>query len=73
MPDDLLKKFATRLRARRLKMNLSQRDLARQVGISSKSLCNLEMGNNWPSLPVYVALTRFMLPKKRIPFIPTQS
>lgn len=70
MPEPLLTKFAAALRARRLNMKMSQRELARQVGISSKSLCNLEMGNNWPSVPVYVALTRVMLPKKRIPFLP---
>lgn len=70
MPQNLLKSFAAALRARRTQMNMSQRDLARRVGISSKSLCNLEMGNNWPSMPVYVALIRVMKPKKRLPFIP---
>ena len=38
--------------------SLSQCELAEQVGISNKTLNNVERGNNWPSVPVLIKLRR---------------
>lgn len=50
--------FGTALRERRYKEGISQTELSKRVGISSKTICNAEMGNNWLSLPVYAAICR---------------
>ncbi len=48
--------FSAALRGRREAARLSQAELARKIGVSSKSLSNIEAGHNLPSLPVYAAL-----------------
>ena len=45
--------FGLRLRARRVRQGLSQAELCRRVKISQKGYNCLEMGRNWPSIPVY--------------------
>jgi DNA-binding XRE family transcriptional regulator len=67
--DEALKKFGIALRNRRKTVGMTQRKLAKCAGISSKSICNIEMGNNWPSVPVLIAMSRILHPGKKIPFI----
>lgn len=55
-----LRKFGEAVREKRAELRVSQVDLARLVGISNKTLFNIEAGNNWPSLPVYAALCRHL-------------
>ena len=61
--------FALAIRKRRKEMGFTQRELALAAGISPKSLCNVEMGNNWPSVPVYLALVDKLEPQARVPFL----
>jgi len=57
MPQDLARFSADMTEARAL-ARLSQCELAEQVGISNKTLNNVERGNNWPSVPVLIKLRR---------------
>lgn len=50
--------FGAALRKRRREQMMTQTELGSRVGVSSKTLCNVEMGVNWLSLPVYVAICR---------------
>jgi transcriptional regulator with XRE-family HTH domain len=54
-----LKSFGRALRRERTARNLTQVQLARELGLSSKSVCAFEYGVNWPSMPAYIALCRF--------------
>jgi transcriptional regulator with XRE-family HTH domain len=58
--DEALKKFGIALRNRRKTVGMTQRKLAKCAG---------EMGNNWPSVPVLIAMSRILHPGKKIPFI----
>lgn len=52
-----LKRFGQNLKAHRLDSGFpTLRSLADKVGISYKSLFNIEAGLNWPSMPVYLRL-----------------
>ena len=64
-----LTKLGLAMRAKRKELGLTQRDLAQRVNISPKSLCNVEMGNNWPSLQVYLALVKALKPRSHAPFV----
>lgn len=46
--------------ARRLARELSQTGLAHLVGISNKTLENIESGRNWPSMQVYIVLCKVL-------------
>lgn len=46
--------------ALRLSRNLSQTALAHLVGISNKTLENVESGRNWPSMQVYIVLCKVL-------------
>ena len=48
------KRLGRLVRARRIAMGMTQIELADLVGISNKTLFNIECGSNWPSLPIYV-------------------
>lgn len=56
----ILAAFAKALRKHRDALGLGQSDVAKKVGISAKTLCNIEASNNFPSLPVYAALCRVL-------------
>lgn len=51
-----LKAMGAALRAARVERGISQIAMAKTIGISNKQLCNIEKGNNWPSLQVYSAI-----------------
>lgn len=53
-----LPEFAKALRARRKLCGFNQTKLSYEVGVSMKTLNNLEYARNWPSLPLYFALVR---------------
>jgi len=65
-----LQAFGLALRARRKLLRYSNAALGREVGVSSKSLCNIESGNNYPSVPVLAALVRVLYAGQKIPFMP---
>jgi DNA-binding XRE family transcriptional regulator len=46
--------------ALRLSRDLSQTALAHLVGISNKTLQNIEAGRNWPSMQVYVVICKVL-------------
>lgn len=48
------------LLAHRNSRGLSQTALAHLVGISNKTLENIESGRNWPSLPVYIVICKVL-------------
>jgi len=52
------RELGVNIRARRKAIGMSQADVAREIGISSKTLCNVEMGLAWPSLPMFVRLCK---------------
>ena len=51
-----LPEFGSAVRARRKLCCVKLTWMAARVGISVKTLNNIESGRNWPSLPVYFAL-----------------
>ncbi len=56
-----LKHLADQARSRRLghtNPRLSQVEFARTLGVSNKTLDNIEAARNWPSMPVYIKLCR---------------
>lgn len=57
LPDEL-KALGETIYALRSKTDRSQLHLANTVGISCKTLSNLENGRYWPSVPVLLALRR---------------
>lgn len=52
--------FADTLRDARKRRNLSQKDLARQVGLTPNAICQLECGNNNPSYKTYQKLVALL-------------
>lgn len=62
------KQFGARLRERRVRMKISTSDLARRVGLSRKSILNIENGDRWPSLPRYFNLCQELIAGK-IPLV----
>ena len=50
--------FATNLKNRRVKRELSQGQLAARAGVSPQYISNLENGLSLPSLPILTELTR---------------
>lgn len=61
----ILLEFGRKVRAQRKALGLSQVNLAKKIGCVSNSISNVEYGNNFPSLPVYVALCREL--KMKVP------
>ncbi len=59
-----LKAFAAGLVKRRLQLDLKRVKVADAAGVSYSQLSHLELGNNWPTLPVYRALCRVLKLKK---------
>lgn len=53
-----LEDFASEVRRRRRKLNVTQTEIARRVGCSVKQINNIERAVNWPSMPVYLGLCR---------------
>ena len=62
------RQFGGLVRARRVALGLKQIDLAEKVKISNKTLHNIESGQNWPSLFVYVKLCRELACTEAPPF-----
>ena len=52
--------FNIRLKTLRRNRNLSQEELARQLGVSRQAIIALEQGSSLPSLPVIMALLRVL-------------
>jgi transcriptional regulator with XRE-family HTH domain len=50
------KLFGERLAQRRKQLGLSQRELAKRVGIRGPSLAEYETDDTWPSVPTLIAL-----------------
>lgn len=50
--------FAAEVRRRRMKLRVTQTEIARRVGCSVKQVNNIERAVNWPSMPVYLGLCR---------------
>lgn len=55
---EALKVFAAGIFARRLRLGYSRKRVADACGISYSQLSHLELGDNWPTVPVYRALCR---------------
>jgi DNA-binding XRE family transcriptional regulator len=55
-----MRRMAKNLRARRLRLNLRQNVVAGAVGISNKTLANIEAFKFAPSLQVYVDLCQVL-------------
>ena len=53
-----LMKFAAAVATRRMQLGLSRTELATRTGISYWQLSHIENAENWPTLPVYLALCR---------------
>jgi len=53
-----LKAMATQLRAGRKIMNVSVSQLAERVGCTIKNIYHIERAENFPSMPVYLAICR---------------
>ncbi len=66
-PEELAS-LAAAIRDRRLKNGLNQTEFAEQVGVSNKTMDNIEAARNWPSVPVYIAICR-VLRVGRIPLV----
>ena len=56
---DALKRLAAWLREQRELRGLSLMKLADEVGCSFKQIHNIEKGQNWPSMPLFVAICRY--------------
>lgn len=52
--------FAGRVRRARQAKRLSQVAMAEKIGCSNKQLNNIEHAQNWPSMPVYLAICRVL-------------
>lgn len=55
---DALRSLSTNLLNERLARGLRQVDLAKKTGCSAMMISNMEKGDNFPSLPTYLALLR---------------
>ncbi len=51
-----IQSFGRVMKARRLDRKMSHADLAKAIGVSASQISNMERGDNYPSLPVYVRL-----------------
>lgn len=60
--------FGKRMAARRREQRLTQVELAQSVGLTSKAICNIEHGRQWPSMPVYIGIC-LRLGFQRVPLI----
>lgn len=56
---EALKRLAAWLREQREARNLSLMKLADEVGCSFKQIHNIEKAQNWPSMPLFIAICRF--------------
>jgi len=52
------KLFGERLAQRRKQLGLSQRELAKRIGIRGPSLAEYETDETWPSVPTLIALAQ---------------
>lgn len=55
-----LRRFAVAVTARRIELDISRSDLAKQTGISYGQMAHIENGDNWPTLPVFRRLCRVL-------------
>jgi len=53
-----LRLFAAALGKRREEMRMSRTELAEEVGVSYFTMAHIELGENWPSIPVYLAICK---------------
>lgn len=56
--DEILQIFSSRIKARRLKNNLSQAELGKEIGLSTRSITNIENANGF-SFINFIKLVRF--------------
>lgn len=61
---ETLKLFAAALLTRRLRLGYSRQKVALKAGVSYSQLSHLELGDNWPTVPVYRALCRVLKIRK---------
>ncbi len=52
----LVEKLAENVRARRITMCMTQAALAKKCGCSTMVICHVERADNFPSLPIYIAI-----------------
>jgi len=57
--EDLQIKFTERLKELRAKKGISQRDIAKEIGISQNSYCLWEQGKTQPDLEKLIKLCQF--------------
>lgn len=56
----VLKLFGQAVATRRAERKLSRRQLAEAVEVSYATISHIENGENWPTVPVYLALCRVL-------------
>lgn len=64
----VLDRYALALKARREELNISRRSLAEKVGVSYGQLSHIENAENWPTVPVFIAIAR-VLKCGRVPLL----
>jgi ribosome-binding protein aMBF1 (putative translation factor) len=55
-----LRMFASALIRRREELGISRRKLCEEANVSYSLMSHVELGENWPTLPVYRALCRVL-------------
>ena len=55
-----LRTFAGAVVKLRLKAKLTRRAFAEQLGVSYHTAAHIELGENWPTIPVYLAICRVL-------------
>ena len=55
---EILQELVSRIKTRRLKINLSQKELAQETSLSLKTISNIESGKN-TSLESFIAILRY--------------
>lgn len=55
-----LQKMGMEIKIRRLRADISQSDLAKQIGVSQSHLCNVENGRLSPSLRLLLSLRKLL-------------
>lgn len=56
--NEILRIFSSRIKERRLKNNLNQAELGKEIGLSTRSITNIENGNGF-SFINFIKLVRF--------------
>lgn len=65
-PDPQLLQFGDNLRRKRQSQHLTQAQLAAACGISTNLISNIELGYNWPSMPIYLKMCDVLFPGKKL-------